>query len=47
MKQLKVEIYECVKHGIDYRITCDACQEKYEKISKIIQNQINIHNETH
>ncbi len=27
---------QCSKHGYDYRICCEECQEKYEKTMKII-----------
>ena len=27
--------FQCGKHGIDYRICCEECQEKHEKFSKL------------
>jgi hypothetical protein len=30
----------CAKHGLEYRITCDECQEKYGKFSALIRESI-------
>ena len=35
MKDVDGKELMCSKHEIDYRITCDECQEKYKKFSKI------------
>ena len=32
--------FMCKKHGLDYRIACEECQEKYEKFSKVIKKTI-------
>ena len=43
-KQITVdgEVFMCEKHGLDYRIVCKECQEKYEKFSKITSEIIKI-----
>jgi len=40
MKNIPGDTFECKKHGLDYRICCEECQEKYEKFSIVTQRMI-------
>lgn len=36
----KGESFECLQHGLDYRIACDDCQEKYANFSSLVRRQL-------
>ncbi len=36
-KTIQGKQFMCDKHDLDYRIGCEECQDKYQKLSKILE----------